>query len=47
MEKALEAIEEIGTDASIELLDLRSSGDTAGAKDEVVGYGAFAVYEAA
>lgn len=31
----------------IELLDLRSSGDTAGSKDEVVGYGAFAVYEGA
>ena len=32
---------------AIELLDLRSSGDTAGKKDEVVGYGAFAVYEGA
>lgn len=31
----------------VELLDLRSSGDTAGSKDEVVGYAAFAVYEAA
>ena len=31
----------------IELLDLRSSGDTAGDKDEVVGYAAFAVHEAA
>ena len=31
----------------IELVDLRSSGDTAGSRDEVVGYGAFAVYEAA
>jgi MEMO1 family protein len=31
----------------IELLDLRSSGDTAGRKDEVVGYAAFAVYEGA
>jgi AmmeMemoRadiSam system protein B len=30
-----------------ELLDLRSSGDTAGPRDEVVGYGAFALYEAA
>jgi len=30
---------------SIELLDLRSSGDTAGGNDEVVGYAAFAVYE--
>jgi MEMO1 family protein len=29
----------------IELLDLRTSGDTAGDKDEVVGYGAFALYE--
>ena len=27
------------------LLDLRSSGDTAGGHDEVVGYGAFAFYE--
>lgn len=32
---------------SIELLDLRSSGDTAGTKDEVVGYGAFALYDGA
>lgn len=31
----------------IELVDLRSSGDTAGTRDEVVGYGAFAVYEGA
>ena len=31
----------------IELLDLRSSGDTAGSRDEVVGYGAFALYEVA
>lgn len=30
---------------TVELLDRRSSGDTAGSKDEVVGYGAFAVYE--
>ncbi len=30
-----------------ELVDLRSSGDTAGGRDEVVGYGAFAFYEAA
>jgi hypothetical protein len=28
-----------------ELLDLRSSGDTAGGRDQVVGYGAFAFYE--
>lgn len=28
-----------------ELLDLRNSGDTAGPKDQVVGYGAFAFYE--
>lgn len=28
-----------------ELIDLRSSGDTAGPRDEVVGYGAFAFYE--
>jgi hypothetical protein len=32
---------------SIELVDLRSSGDTAGKRDEVVGYGAFAVHEGA
>jgi AmmeMemoRadiSam system protein B len=31
---------------TIELVDLRSSGDTAGSRAEVVGYGAFAVYEA-
>ena len=30
-----------------ELVDLRSSGDTAGSHDEVVGYGAFAFYEEA
>ena len=30
---------------SVELLDLRSSGDTAGGRDEVVGYGAFALAE--
>jgi AmmeMemoRadiSam system protein B/AmmeMemoRadiSam system protein A len=30
----------------VELLDLRSSGDTAGGKDEVVGYAAFAMGEA-
>jgi AmmeMemoRadiSam system protein B len=29
----------------IELLDLRNSGDTAGSRDEVVGYAAFALYE--
>ena len=29
----------------VRLLDLRSSGDTAGDKAHVVGYGAFAVYE--
>ena len=28
-----------------ELIDLRSSGDTAGSRDEVVGYGAFAFFE--
>jgi AmmeMemoRadiSam system protein B len=32
---------------AVELIDLRSSGDTAGPRDEVVGYGAFAYYEAA
>ncbi|HUS27261.1 MAG TPA: AmmeMemoRadiSam system protein B [Kofleriaceae bacterium] len=31
----------------VELVDLRSSGDTAGSRDEVVGYGAFALYEEA
>lgn len=31
----------------VELVDLRSSGDTAGSRDEVVGYAAFALYEAA
>ncbi len=31
----------------IEQLDLRNSGDTAGDKDRVVGYGAFALYEEA
>jgi len=31
----------------VELVDLRSSGDTAGTRDEVVGYAAFALYEAA
>jgi AmmeMemoRadiSam system protein B len=30
----------------IEQLDLRNSGDTAGPRDRVVGYGAFALYEA-
>lgn len=29
----------------VERLDLRNSGDTAGPKDQVVGYGAFAFYE--
>jgi hypothetical protein len=28
-----------------ELVDLRNSGDTAGPRDQVVGYGAFAFYE--
>lgn len=32
---------------SVELLDLRNSGDTAGPKDRVVGYGAFALHEPA
>jgi len=31
----------------VELVDLRSSGDTAGTRDEVVGYGSFAFYEVA
>ena len=30
---------------AIERLDLRTSGDTAGPKDRVVGYGAWALYE--
>jgi AmmeMemoRadiSam system protein B len=30
-----------------ELVDLRNSGDTAGSRDRVVGYGAFAFYESA
>lgn len=30
----------------VELLDLRNSGDTAGPRDRVVGYGAFALYDA-
>jgi MEMO1 family protein len=30
---------------SVEQLDLRNSGDTAGSRTEVVGYGAFALYE--
>lgn len=33
--------------ARIERLDLRNSGDTAGPRDRVVGYGAWAIYEAA
>ncbi len=30
-------------DAGVSVLDLRNSGDTAGSRDEVVGYGAFAI----
>ena len=30
---------------SVELLDLRNSGDTAGSRDRVVGYGAFVLRE--
>jgi AmmeMemoRadiSam system protein B/AmmeMemoRadiSam system protein A len=30
---------------SVDLLDLRNSGDTAGGQDQVVGYGAFALFE--
>jgi hypothetical protein len=30
----------------IELLDLRNSGDTAGTREQVVGYGSFAIHEA-
>lgn len=29
----------------VELLDLRNSGDTAGSREEVVGYGSFAIHE--
>jgi AmmeMemoRadiSam system protein B len=29
-----------------ELIDLRNSGDTAGSKDQVVGYGAYTFYGA-
>jgi MEMO1 family protein len=32
---------------SVDLLDLRNSGDTAGGQDQVVGYGAFALFEPA
>ena len=32
---------------AVELIDLRNSGDTAGDRDRVVGYGAFAFREAA
>ncbi len=32
---------------TVDQLDLRSSGDTAGGRDEVVGYGAFALFEPA
>jgi AmmeMemoRadiSam system protein B len=34
-----------GRGLTVELADLRSSGDTAGSRNEVVGYGAFAFYE--
>lgn len=33
-------------DMQVEARDLRNSGDTAGPRDQVVGYGAFALYEA-
>ncbi|MEZ5411805.1 MAG: AmmeMemoRadiSam system protein B [Acidimicrobiales bacterium] len=39
----LKAVASHPGDHSVELLDLRSSGDTAGDRDRVVGYGAFAV----
>jgi AmmeMemoRadiSam system protein B len=35
-----------GRGLAVELADLRNSGDTAGSRHEVVGYGAFALYEA-
>ncbi|MBT8447380.1 MAG: AmmeMemoRadiSam system protein B [Gammaproteobacteria bacterium] len=35
---------ELGRTLDIELIDLRNSGDTAGDKDRVVGYGAFALH---
>lgn len=46
---ALDGLARIARDRGLraELVDLRSSGDTAGPRDEVVGYGAFAYYEAA
>jgi AmmeMemoRadiSam system protein B len=34
-------------DLTVELLDLRNSGDTAGPRDRVVGYAAFALVPAA
>ena len=30
---------------NVRTLDLRNSGDTAGTRDQVVGYGSYAVYE--
>ena len=33
-------------DLAVELLDQRNSGDTAGDRSRVVGYGSYAVYEA-
>jgi MEMO1 family protein len=42
---AIAGLLEHARDLRVELVDLRSSGDTAGSKDEVVGYGAFALYE--
>ena len=36
-----------GSDLAPELLDLRNSGDTAGDRDRVVGYAAFAFHEEA
>jgi AmmeMemoRadiSam system protein B len=35
-----------GRKLEVELVDLRNSGDTAGSRHEVVGYGAFAFYQA-
>ena len=32
-------------DLKVKTLDLRNSGDTAGNKDQVVGYGSYAVYQ--
>lgn len=47
--RAIEGLLEVARRRGLEVetLDLRTSGDTAGTRDEVVGYGAFALYEPA